>query len=334
MNTFIYQLFVYIHIKNNLSMSNQNLFNITKADCNVDEANKLINSISFFTSKSDRYEKAIELLSKARDTYKHNKMWTQAIESQEKIYDLHKKLKDNINYVIPALVEIAKLYKNIDQRKAIETFKIAIDLYNNDGKYFNAAKLWKEIIDLLCPGDPTQYFTTDDEYEELLNASKCAIDLLVVSNESFSVNKMKINIAIFNMHLKKYTDAIIAFEEVSKYYMEKELAFQLYAIEYLSKCIICLMANSHTYTTQDINLIEEKLNYYCELLPQLDRTREKEFLTMLIKSIRDNDLVAFTNAVSKYDQVKKLDPLTIRILLVVKENIKNTIDDDNIDDLI
>lgn len=297
-------------------MSNQDaVLSIGKADKDVDAANQLIKARSFFTSKEERYEKAIDLLSKACSAYKMGKSWEKAIDCYLKLYDLHTQLKETHD-AVRALVEAGKLYKNTDPQKAIETYKKAINMYMNDNGISNAAKLWKEIVEIIVPNAPTET-VTDTEIEKAIDACQNAFKLFEVVDQMVSANDMKLKTAVFYMRLKKYTDAGEMYELVSQYYLENgKNAWSVR--EYLFKAMICFMASGDLSSDQ----LDAKFTDYCKRLPALEGTREKQCLTKLLDAIREMNVEIFTTTVREYDTISKIDDLMCEILLVVKKNIE------------
>lgn len=295
--------------------------NIMGADKDVDVANQLIKSRSFFTSKEDRYEKAIDLLARSCTAYKMGKLWEKAIDCNRKMYDLHTELKDS-HGIVKTLVDMGKLYKNTDPRKAIESYKKAISLYIQSNEVNNAARLWKEIGEMIVSNSLDH--TTDIDLKQGIDAYENAYKLFETTDQMVSANDMKLKIAVFNIRLKKYGEAAEMFETVSQHYLSTgKNAWSVR--EYVFKSIICHMADGNLHIDQ----IDDKFANYCRRLPAFEGTKEKYCLTKLISSIRDIDVIAFTDTVREHDTTSKFDDLMCEILLVVKQNLEHGITGNN-----
>lgn len=75
------------------------------------DAEKRLNAFSLFSSKSAKYEDAIELYTKAAASYKMNKNWQEAGDAYVAAAECSEKLKEEHD-VCTHYVNAAKAYKN------------------------------------------------------------------------------------------------------------------------------------------------------------------------------------------------------------------------------
>lgn len=131
------------------------------------------------------YETAAENFASAANQYKMLKNWSEAGEIYKKIADCRLALNSSYE-AATSFVDAANCFKKEDTDKAIESFKEAVILYSESGKFASAAKIEKELAELY----ESQMNTTDalehyqkaadlfESEESQQSSSQCLIKVL------------------------------------------------------------------------------------------------------------------------------------------------------------
>lgn len=78
---------------------------------------------------------------------------------------------------------------------------------------------------------------------------------------------------------------------------------------------------------QDLVATNRALENYREIDPTFASTREHQLLVDLVQAIEQGDQEAFADKLFQYDQLSKLDKWKTTILLRIKNNIEEAVED-------
>ena len=222
----------------------------------------------------------------------------------EKIGDEYLK----INNVITALnyyKNAQKNYLNMDIDKYINITIIKIipsyiennNIKNIGKSYYEIAKLYKDNI----------HNTQINEY------FKQAIIYLEIekSNELLSCY---IDFTYFLLECGNIDNAIYNLKKIISQMSESNLL--LYRINtYIFLYLLCIMAKD------DIILLRQELNKYCELIYRFINYPGNKFIEQLIITYENNNIENFIDLIYEYDKIYKLKPLEVKLLLIVKNKL-------------
>lgn len=106
------------------------------------------------------------------------------------------------------------------------------------------------------------------------------------------------------------------FEKVAKDSVNNKLT--KYSVRgYLLNAGLCKLAHG------DIVDARKSLDYYTTLSFEFSQSREMKFLTTLIDCVDDCDLEKFNNTVQDYNSISPIDQWHTKLLLKIKESIKD-----------
>lgn len=80
-------------------------------------------------------------------------------------------------------------------------------------------------------------------------------------------------------------------------------------------------------TSQDLVATNRALESYREVDPTFSSQREHQLLVDLVQAIEQGDQEAFADKLFQYDQLSKLDKWKTTLLLRVKNNIEEAVED-------
>jgi len=113
--------------------------------------------------------------------------------------------------------------------------------------------------------------------------------------------------------LEKYEKAIEIYEEVAGNCIESSL-LKYSAKEYFFRAALCHMC-------VDLLNAQIAIKKYEEMFPSFADTRESKLVKALIDKIEQQDLEGFTEAVTEYDSISRLDQWFTTILLRIKKQL-------------
>ena len=274
----------------------------------VKEAKKRLQSISLFNP--NKYEEAIELFEKAAAQYKSTKNWNEAGEVYvicAEICEKRNNQSDACNYYTSA----GKMYRHYDISNAVKMFLISGQMHQEDNRFSAAAKLYKDIGN--C-------------YERLLNTKDAIIiyskaaDLYEAEDATSNANQCRQKVSELYVENGEYQKALELYEKISKSSLESNVG-KWTAKDYFYKALMCkfvLLARSN-----QVELLQEKIENYKDLLPSLDGSRECKFIEDILQSYIDDDIEKFSDIVFKYNEIYKIDDFTTKMLYEIKQLLRN-----------
>jgi len=116
--------------------------------------------------------------------------------------------------------------------------------------------------------------------------------------------------------------AIELYEKIGQQSLETDLG-KWSANEYFYKAALCQFAQE--CKSGECNDTKEAVERYVDLHPAFENSRECKFLRNIIEAFNANDVEKFTDVVFKYDSIIKLTPWESRLLLRIKEVVRDGI---------
>lgn len=281
---------------------------INQADNYVKSANDYINKWSFFLTKRERYEKAVDLLNKSAPIYKVNNQMGKAIDCYCKIHDLCLEI-DSKYEACQALEGIGKIYKKYDNEKAIYIYERIVKILIPMNKLSHAAKLLDELAMSLQENNVEQHS------DKILDLYFQAKRLYLSDHKTYQANKIMLKIADLLMSTKKYDKASDIFENMAKIDL---ITNEWSSKKWFFKALLCRLVFN------DANEVLKKCSEYTNLCPLLHKSKELEFLQNIIQTLNESDIDKFTDICTKYDRTTSLEDVMVTILLDIKKRMGNS----------
>ena len=255
-----------------------------------------------FNNQSSILDASAEIFSSAAIKFRSTQHYREAASAFIEAAICHKNMGRNGYHQAATLyIEASKmvLKHNVnDNMNAIQQLEHAINIFLDDGNFKNVSKYKKEIGEL---------YEKDNNNKEAINAYLTSIEWS--DDNSFPT---KLRVAHLHAQLKNFSEAAKLFEEIAIGYIDTS-TMRWSVPRYLFKSCLCILANGDIIGAQNI------ITKYKHALDA--STHDYQFLTQIMEAIDSNDTKAFTNSVIEYDTIKKLDPLTISVLLSIKRGI-------------
>ena len=275
----------------------------------VQQAEKRLKAISFFNPT--KHEDAIDLLDKAAAQYKATKNWLEAAQCFVRCAEICEKSTDIIFDACNYYVNAGKMYRHFELSSSIKMFEIAVQMHQEQHRFSAAAKLYKEIA---------QCYERLSNLREAMKMWKKAADCYEAEDSTTNANLCLQRVAELFVENQEYQKAIQLYEKISKTSLERNVG-KWTAKDYLYKALMCtfvLLAKQN-----QLDLFQQKLDQYKDLLPSLDGSRECKFVEECMLAYMDDDLERFSTVVFAYNQIYKLDDFSTRVLFEIKQLLRN-----------
>lgn len=283
----------------------------------MEQAEKRLKKWSIFGGGSAKYDEAGELFEKAGNQFKIAKEWKPAGVAFMRCSDCHHHLKDSYTCAVK-LVEAAHCYKKVKDNDAVRCWENAADIFTDDGKFTNAAKLMKEL---------GEYHMERDDCDKAVAAYKKAADYYSGEEQHTSANTVMLAIAkIYAEELAMHAEAVEVYEKTAKSYI-KHASMKFQVKDMLLKAMLCRFAQvKGAGRDEHASKCRDAFSQYCDWDVHLTGTREADLMENVITAVENEDPEAVSKAAAEYEGVKPLDDWQIQILLGVK---KALVEDDD-----
>ncbi|KAL5720877.1 hypothetical protein ACHQM5_013506 [Ranunculus cassubicifolius] len=266
------------------------------------KAEKKINGWGLFGSK---YEDAAELYEKAANSYKLGKSWEKAAAMYLKLAGCHIKLESK-HETASAYVDAANAYKKISPKEAISCLEKAVTFFSEIGRLSMAGKYCKEIGEL---------YEADKDSTQAIKYLERAAELFSSEEVTTTANQCRLKVAQLSAELNDYKTAVDIYEDIGRQSLNNNLL--KYSVKgYLLNAGLCQLCRG------DVVAINNSLEKYQDLDPTFSGTREYKFLADLAGAIDEEDVKKFTDIVTEFDSMTRLDAWKTSLLLRVKEALK------------
>jgi alpha-soluble NSF attachment protein len=192
--------------------------------------------------------------------------------------------------------------KQDTSEKAIEAFRRAVQLYRENSRPSNAARL-------LC--DAAKLFQENKDLDSAIAALSDAVILYDDEKQPIQATAQLLIIADLKAQQKKWLEAAAKYFEIAERRMADRLT-QLAAGEYFMKAGLCQLAGEDSVAAQ--NTVNDGMLKN----PGWERSREYVLLGAAVKAYEERDADAFSQACAEYDQIKRLDNWMTDVLTTIK----------------
>lgn len=262
--------------------------------------------LSFLTG-GPRFDEASDLYQQAANQFKLAKDWQQAATCfLQCAYCARSSgsTTDEANF----LMEAGSVLKKISSSSAVEQYEKAISIYGAAGRFQQAGKLLMSVAEL--------YETERLTYREVKEYYKRAAEMFELDDHGKSnLTKCLLKVAEYGARDGELQEAIRIFESEGEKALQNNL-LQYGAKEHFFRAGILHLVMGDTVT---VNLAVEK---YRSLDPRFASSREGDLLAALAESLESRDIDLFTEKLSDFDSVTKLDAWKTEFLVKVQEHIR------------
>jgi len=265
----------------------------------------------------NKEEEALEMYNKAAAQFKLSKQWKEAGDVYLKMAELSEKIK-NETEAINFYQSAGKAYQNCDSKEAIKVFRLCTKLHMAADRFSTAARDWKEIAKME---------EKEDRNKEAAEAWEKAATCHEAENGKAAATQCWSNVARICASMADYKRAIELYEKCAAQSLETDLG-RWSAAEYLYKASLCrFVLESKSGECKETT---EALEKYVDMHPAFENAREYKFLKAILDAFQKDDIDKFTDVVAKFDAVLKLDNWTSKLLLKVKDVLREGVSADDI----
>ncbi|XP_041353114.1 alpha-soluble NSF attachment protein-like [Gigantopelta aegis] len=277
----------------------------------VAEADKKLNSSKgFFGSLfggSTKVEEAAELYVRAANAFKMAKKWAAAGDAFCRAAQLQLKATSR-HEAATHFVDAGTCYRKADPMEAINSFRKAVEIYTDMGRFTIAAKHHEKIAEI--------YETELVDIEKAITNYEQAADYFKGEESNSSANKCLLKVAQFSAQLENYEKAIDIYEQIAVAAMDNSL-LKYSAKDHFFRAAVCHMCGADPLNTRLV------LQKYEEMFPAFSDSRECKLLKALLQACEDENVEAYTDALKNYDSISRLDPWLTSMFLKVKNTLSS-----------
>lgn len=268
------------------------------------DAVKAMNKSSLFSFGSTRkYEDAADLFVKAANSYKLANQSLSAGDAYLEAAEAWSKVGDNASDVVSCVAEAAQQYRKIDPAKAVDTYRRAIDMYNDAGRMGMSSRYCKEMAEV---------FEADNNQDGAMAAYQEAAELFNMENKKQNANQCLLKIAVMAADKGDFLRAGKIYEDSGKDSMGSKLG--AYAAKgHFFNALLCFLAMG------DCVQVTQKSDEYKNVDYSFGSSRECGFIEKILQAAENHSSEEFSDACAEFDRITPLDPWKTSLLLKAKK---------------
>lgn len=281
------------------------------------EAKKLENQSGGFFSRifgasSSRLDDAAQIYQRAGNQFKAAKQWEQAGSSFRNAARLLSSDSLNLRHdAAQALVDAGTCFRKSNTEAALDAYKEAVDILTDMGRFSMAAKHLASCGDILA--ENREFKRAVDNYQQ-------AADYYRSEESHTTADKHSLKAAdILAQELHQFKQAQEIYESIGNRCADSNL-LKYSAKDHFFKAVLC-------HLNIDVINAQQALERYPQILPSFQDSREFKLCHQLVKAMDEGKVDEFTQAITEYDQITRLNDYTTSLLLRAKKQIDGEDDD-------
>lgn len=247
------------------------------------------------------HEAAVEFYSQAAAAYTVDKKFQEAGAAFVKAASCHLKLNDPYEAAC-SYADAGRCYGKVSPSDARTWYLRAVEILQTLGKISMVARYHVKVAKI---------YETELNHQEAMKHYSQAADLFSAEDAEASALECKLKVATYAGLLEQYSDAIEEFEEAARKSISNSLR-QFSVKDYLLNAGICQLARGDTVSC--IRAVER----YGDLDPSWSQSRQGGFYRKMVEA---QDVETFTQAVTEFDSLIRLNDWRTTLLLRVKRRM-------------
>lgn len=283
----------------------------SKGDQLVAEAEKDLKKFSFFSSGSEKYDKAHDKFMQAATQYKAAASFSKAAGAYSRAAEMSAKSGNEMDRAVE-LEESAKAHiKANDTASAISQYSEAVDIYDKNQKFSNAAKACAAAGDIAQGPEAMKWLDRAVKYYRTQGAKVTASEI---------VQKM----ADAKARSGDFAGARDIYEQLAREALDDRVARGNARKLFFFALLAQLAMMTPDSMMEDVGALQETFEEYQELDTQFNQhTREHMFISAVIAAIQEEDVEAFDDAATEYDSICPLDAITQKMVAKGKQALRS-----------
>lgn len=264
----------------------------------------------FLGSQEARNEDAAELYCDAAAQWKRAKNFGRAAIAHVKQAELLEEA-NNQSSATSAYKDAAVMYKKADDIKsAVTYYRTLVGIYQDTNRIQQAAKTFKEIAALELEVE---------NVEGAIKAWEEAAECYYIEDQIATQSSCRVEVAKLCGENKQLMKAAEIYESLAEV---QTSGTNWNAPTYLWKATLCRMA-TEAEKTGDLKDSEGHFTTNQDLYPKFHDSREGKLLAQIFAAFNKQDVDGITTAIASYDRISRLDPWCTRMLLTVKQVLRD-----------
>lgn len=217
---------------------------------------------------SEKYEEAAELFIKAANAFKLSNEWQSAGDALKEASDAFLLSGSSDSGVTNSLVEAGNCFKKASNPvEALSMFQRAIEKYNENGKFGQSARYYKEMAETV---------EADNNKEAALEYYQLSADFFIRDNKKSNANQNLLKVALFASEMGDLKRASDIYESIGLESLQSRLGAYS-AKGYFLQCLLCHLA------VGDFVAVEMKLNFFKQSDHTFESSRENTFVEQILQ---------------------------------------------------
>lgn len=265
--------------------------------------NKMASSLGM-TSQTRNMEDAIDLYIRAGNMLKMEKEWSDAGDVFNKAGDLYQQIGTKHD-AASKYTDASNCYKKCNPQEAVNCLLKAINIYTDMGRFSVAAKHHMMIAEI--------YESDGGDIPKAVEHYTKAADYYTCEESITTANRCLLNVARYAAQLENYQRAIEIYEKIGQSSLDNNL-LKYGAKEHFLRAGLCHMC------VDSLNA-QLAIKRYEEMSPAFADSRECKFLKDLSDKIEAKDVDGYSEIVTDYDSISRLESWYTTLLLRIKKSI-------------
>jgi len=287
-----------------------------KAETFLNEAESTLGKRTWFASSTERkYEDAAECYDKAANAFKIGGFHQEAGDAYTKSAEIYNTNLKNVSEACKALSNAGSCYSKVSPTDAITAYRSAITLLCDSSRLTQAAKLSKQVAEILekeIENDAQTATLAIESYEQ-------AAELFTLEDAKSQASSCLAKVAELSSAALDPPDLIKAaqlYEDLGKGCLDSNL-LKYNAKGYFVQAILCHLANGDAVASS------QALGRYMNMDFTFPDSREGKFCTSLVECLENYDTEGFATACFEFDRISKLDGWKTTMLVKAKRCIES-----------
>lgn len=261
---------------------------------------------SIFGTGKGKQEEAGEMYTKAANSYKFEKRWSDAAECYASAAECYIKADGSMNDACTSYVEAANAYKQGSMSTdAVSVYEKAIAIYNENGRFAQSARYYKEIAEI---------YEADHNMEASMQNYQSAADIYDGDGKKSSANDCWKKIAAMAADSGDHRRGAELFLKLAKEALTSKLG-SFSAKGYFLHAVLCHLAAGDTVAAGNAVNTAKNTDF------SFAASRECSFSEQLIEASENFNADDFATACADFDRISPLDPFKTSMLVSAKRHI-------------
>lgn len=290
---------------------------------NLSDAQKLMQQAKQYESppggffakmfSSPNYDEAAACYTQAGNKFKAQKQWESSGNAFKQAARLQ--MSENLgskHEAAQSFVNAGLVFRKFNPKAAIEAYQQAVSILTDMGRFNMAAKHLASVGEI---------YNEQRNFQKSIEAYNQAADYYRSEESHTTADKFSLLAAdLLANEMENYQAAVEIYEMIGNRSADSNL-LKYSAKNHFFKAALC-------HLNIDYINAQQALERYPQILPSFQDTREFNLLNKLVKAAEETNIDEFTEAVTDYDNISRLDDWTTSLLLRAKKMIGDDGDGD------